>query len=92
MIENNRFIVSGEVSFVTIPALYKLGCQFISQSESPILDLQNVTTEDNSGLALLTAWMRFAKQSDKIIYFSNLPNQLKDMAKLSGLDKILAIK
>ena len=92
MIENNRFEVTGTVSFTTIPELYKLGCQFISQAAAPIFDLQKVITEDNSGLALLTAWMRFAKQSDKIIYFTNLPDKLKDMAKLSGLDKILTIK
>jgi phospholipid transport system transporter-binding protein len=91
MIESNKFEVTGTVSFATIPELYKLGCQFISQVEAPIFDLQKITTEDNSGLALLTSLMRFAKQSDKIINFINLPNQLKDMAKLSGLDKILEI-
>ena len=87
-----QLIVMGELSFASIPELCKVGEQFINKCESPVFDLQNVNAEDNSGLALLTAWARFANQLNKVICFINLPNQLLDMARLSGLEKILPIK
>ena len=87
-----QIVVAGEFSFTNAHKLRELGCNFITESESPVFDLQQVIAEDNSGLALLTAWTRFAKQQGKSVFFVNLPEQLRDIAKLSGLDQLLPIR
>ena len=87
-----QLTVTGELSLASIPELCKVGYQFINKCESPVFDLRNVIAEDNSGLALLTAWARFANQLNKPVCFINLPNQLLDIARLSRLEEILPIK
>jgi phospholipid transport system transporter-binding protein len=84
--------IIGELSFNTIPKLRDIGCHFITKNEQPIFNLQHVISEDNSGVVLLTSLTRFAKKRGKTIYFINLPNQLQDVIKLSGLEDILPIK
>ncbi|KPJ67085.1 MAG: hypothetical protein AMJ43_05965 [Coxiella sp. DG_40] len=84
--------IVGELSFDTIPKLYEISCDFIIESEQPIFNLQDAVSEDNSGIALLIACKRYANKHNKDIYFINLPNRLRDVIKLSGLESILAIK
>lgn len=84
--------IVGELSFNTVPKLRGIGCHFITKNEQPIFNLQGAIPKDNSGIALLTAWTRFAKKLGKDICFINLPNQLRDVIKLSGLEDILPIK
>jgi ABC-type transporter Mla MlaB component len=88
---NNKIAVDGEISFVTIPKLRIIGCEFISSHQNPVFDLKQAITKDISGLALLAAWTRFAKKIGKSIQFINLPMQLLDMAKLNGLKDLLPI-
>jgi phospholipid transport system transporter-binding protein len=88
---DNKLVIDGEISFITIPKLRIIGCEFISSHQKPVFDLQQATTKDISGLALLTAWTRFAKKIGKSIQFINLPPQLLDMAKLNGLKDLLPI-
>lgn len=87
-----KFTVTGKLSFITVPKLQNIGYHFITEHAELVFDLQKVTVEDNSGLALLVEWMRFAEQQSKSICFINLPNQLLGIAKLSGLERILPIK
>jgi len=89
--EKNHWQVTGELSFDSVPKLSKTGCGIITKYEHVIFDLQDVIAVDNSGLALLTTWTRFANKLDKSICFVNLPDKLLDIAKLSGLENILPI-
>ncbi len=84
--------IVGELSFNTVPKLREIGCGFITKRERPIFNLQHTVSEDNSGIALLMAWTRFANKLGKDVCFINLPNQLRDVIKLSGLEDILPIK
>jgi phospholipid transport system transporter-binding protein len=90
--KNGQWKVIGELSFDNVPKIYKIGYDIISENKEVIFDLQDIVAIDNSGLALLTAWTRYAKQLGKSIYFVNLPSKLLDMAKLSGLENILPIR
>lgn len=90
--KKGQWLVIGEVNFDNVPKFYKMGYDIISENKELIFDLHDVVAIDNSGLALLTAWARFAKQLGKSIYFVNLSGKLLDMAKLSGLENILPIR
>ena len=83
--------LTGELNFDSVVKLRELGCHFIMKHANPTVDFKNVIVKDNSALALLIAWIRFAKQHQKTITFVNIPKQLLDMAKLSDLENILII-
>ncbi|EKE00757.1 MAG: hypothetical protein ACD_21C00284G0022 [uncultured bacterium] len=84
--------ISGELSFATVPELNRRGCEFIKQNASLVFDLDKVTLSDNTGVALLVAWARCAKRMSKKISFINLPQQLLDLVKASGLGEILRVE
>ncbi|CAL7960372.1 phospholipid transport system transporter-binding protein [Gammaproteobacteria bacterium] len=84
--------VNGELSFATAAELNRRGCVFIRQSLSPVFDLSKVTFGDNAGVALLVAWVRYAKGKGRKISFINLPKQLLDLIGASGLEEILSLE
>lgn len=87
-----QFLVSGELVFDTVPTIHKRGCQLISAGPKPVFDLRDVVFCDNSAVALLTSWVRFAKSLKKAVLFTNIPQQLFDILTISGLINILPIK
>jgi phospholipid transport system transporter-binding protein len=86
-----HFLVVGALNFDTVPKLNLRGRHLISASPMPIFDLRSVTRSDNSGLALIISWIRYAKQINKSIRFLNLPQQLLAIAEISGLLGVIPI-
>lgn len=87
-----HIIVTGHLSFATVAELNRRGCVLIQQSLIPVFDLSQVTFSDNTGVALLITWVRYAKRVGKKISFINLPKQLLDLIIASGLKEILPIQ
>jgi len=85
------FILSGALGFDTVPAIREQGISFFETMPEIRVDLKGVTHSDSAGLALLTEWMRFAKQHDKKITFFNIPHQMLAIARVSSLDNILPL-
>jgi phospholipid transport system transporter-binding protein len=87
-----NFLIRGVLDFVNAPEFRAEGCKLISSSTKNILvfDLQNVTSYDNTALAVLVEWMRCAKKAEKNIRFKLSP-QLIDMVEVSNLLDILPI-
>lgn len=53
------------------------------------LDLSQVTTMDSAGLALLVEMIRQGRDVGRMVHVAALPEQIKPMAVLTGLDQIL---
>jgi len=91
----NEFVVSGELNFMNIPQLWQSSCGMLVNA-SPLsiisIDLSKVTQSDSSGVALLISWVRTMRQQKKEICFVNLPQQMRAIIEVSGLQKILPIK
>jgi phospholipid transport system transporter-binding protein len=85
----NKFKISGELSFTTVPTINKSGLDFIKQTNNPAFDLNQVSFSDNSGVALLISWRRYAKKLNKQVTFINVPKQLVALVMASGLKEIL---
>lgn len=88
---NNQLKIVGELSFETIPVLYKIGEKLIlnvTQSELTV-DLQEVLVKDISALALLLGWFRTTHHLSKTIKFNHLPKNLISMIELNNLQIIL---
>lgn len=55
------------------------------------VDLREVERSDSAGVAVLIAWMRSARQAQRDIRFLNMPSQMLNIARVSGLDVILPL-
>ncbi|MBK8161838.1 MAG: STAS domain-containing protein [Gammaproteobacteria bacterium] len=82
--------VSGELSFATVPALLERGAALLAAGGGRIrLDLGGVTRADSAGLALLVEWLRLARSRRASLEIMNMPEQLRAIARVCGLDGIL---
>jgi len=88
--DDGRLLVSGELSMKTVPALLAQNC-LRDISGTIEVDLQDVQRADSAGVALLVEWQRTARQQQQDIRFQNIPSQMLAIARLSGVDELLAL-
>lgn len=84
--------VTGALEFETVTALAAGADALPWGAGRVVIDLGGVAGADSAGLALLVHWMRLARRRDQALEFRNVPSQLMDMARLSGLDGILPLQ
>lgn len=91
---NGGIAIIGELNHQTVPALLKSsGTLFDTgngQRGDLDIDLTAVSRSDSAGVALLIEWLRRAKKSQRQIRFNNMPKQMHEIAKVTGVDKMLA--
>ncbi|MDX2505727.1 MAG: STAS domain-containing protein [Gammaproteobacteria bacterium] len=97
-ISKGHYILKGQLNFESVPELWlqNKGAEdksalFADDSNTLDIDLSQLERSDSSGLAMLVEWYREAEQRDKRITFFNLPAQMYDIARMSGLDEILPL-
>jgi ABC-type transporter Mla MlaB component len=86
-------LLTGLISFETVMSVYHQGLVLLqTQPKAVIIDLQGVLQGDSSILALLSAWIRYTMTQEKQITFINLPNSLKHLIQLSGLEVVFPVR
>ena len=86
--EGARLILSGPVTLSNVSSLLDEGRRHLAEGVQTV-DLGEVSEMDSALLALLLAWLRDAKARDKPVVFANLPESLRTIAKLYGVDALL---
>ncbi|MFK5913256.1 MAG: STAS domain-containing protein [Woeseiaceae bacterium] len=91
--ENGSYAIEGELNNQTVPEIAQQLQVLMAQIEGSTfnLDLALVSRSDSAGVALLVDAMQSAKEADLLLKFNNLPQQMQDIAGLSGLMDILPI-
>lgn len=91
--ENGSYAIEGELNNQTVPEISKQLLTLIPAVEGKniTMDLALVSRSDSAGVALLVDVMQLAKSANLNLLFTNLPQQMKDIAGLSGLLDILPI-
>ena len=91
--ENGSYAIEGELNNQTVPKVSQQLVNLISSVEGKniMMDLALVSRSDSAGVALLVETMQLAKSANLTLLFSNLPQQMQDIAGLSGLLDILPI-
>lgn len=85
--------VSGELDKTSVPCVARDGMAQLQQiTGDVVVDLSSLVRADSSGLAMLVEWMRLARIANKSIRYRNIPSQLMDIARVSGLEDILPIE
>ena len=88
---DGRFIISGRLEFSTAAQLARQGHElFRGEGDALVLDLSGVTRTDSAGLSLLIEWRRGAEQRKQLLSFSNIPQQLLEIAEVSGVSQLIS--
>ncbi|MBV1875674.1 MAG: STAS domain-containing protein [Cycloclasticus sp.] len=83
--------VSGTLGFGLVADLLLSSRHFFAGQGDLVFNLAGVEKADSAGLALLVEWMVMAERSGRAICFQEMPKQMLDIARVSGLDEILPI-
>ena len=86
--EGDRMLVSGALTLANVAAALGEGNAAIAEGVRSV-DLGEVGELDSSALALLLAWLREAKRSNRGLEFTNLPQGLTTIARLYGVAELL---
>lgn len=85
------FRLSGELSFKSVPAIWRRGLEAFISAPKIEIDLQGIKRSDSAGLALLIEWQRLAMKANKSVSYLNMPAQMLAIARASSLDQILPL-
>lgn len=83
------FRICGELTFETVPRLWRSSQGLFENCEQVVMDLSQVSRADSAGLALLIDWTRQARKSDQEVSLIHMPKQILDIVRVSGLDNVL---
>jgi phospholipid transport system transporter-binding protein len=83
-----RIIVGGPVTLANVSQVLEEGRRCLEEGAQTV-DLGEVTEMDSSLLAALLAWLRDARSRQREIAFTNLPDSLRTLARLYGVDGLL---
>jgi phospholipid transport system transporter-binding protein len=87
-----RMQLSGVLDLDSVPDLLdKIEALSYEDSNAVAVDLRGVERADSAGVAVLIAWMRQARAAQRDIRFLNMPSQMLNIARVSGLDAILPL-
>jgi phospholipid transport system transporter-binding protein len=95
--EGRRMLLSGPVTLANVAEVLQEGRRHLEEGRGRVderlrvVDLGGVTEMDSALLALLLAWLRDAQSRDRPLEFSNLPESLRTIARLYGVDGLLHV-
>jgi phospholipid transport system transporter-binding protein len=82
-----QFIIDGDLTFATIDKQTLKSFSFLKEAKEITIDLSRVSNTDSAGLALMIEWIRYSRHNRTQLSFKNIPEQLLNLAKLSGFDQ-----
>ena len=82
--------LGGTLTFESVPGLFKQA-QELFHGSTPVssLDLEQVTSADSAGLALLLEWQATRGPSQQALQIRNAPSGLLSLARLCEADQLL---
>jgi len=90
-VADGQFLISGDLDFQTVPGVLKASQSLFANNKSITIDLSGVNSSNSAGLALLLEWMRYADSNAHSLTFLHLPDQMKEIAQLCGVDDKLPV-
>jgi phospholipid transport system transporter-binding protein len=83
-------VLSGAVTLANVAALLEEGRRHIDEGVRSV-DLGEVSEMDSAALALLLAWLREARARGHGLEFVRLPESLRTIARLYGVDELIPV-
>ena len=88
--DGRRMVVGGPVTLANIASVLEEGRRHLDEGVR-VVDLSEVTQLDSSLLAALLAWRRHAHAKEAELAFASLPDGLRTIARLYGVDGLLPL-
>jgi phospholipid transport system transporter-binding protein len=83
-----HYVVDGDLVFSAMDKKTVSSFEFLAKGKQITLDLGKVGNADSAGLALMLEWIKHARSKRVQLRFINIPGQILNLAKLSGLDMV----
>jgi phospholipid transport system transporter-binding protein len=80
------FKIKGDLTFTSLTQKNLKRLDFSPMSEDLTIDLSEIDDTDSAALALIVEWLKHKHSHNKTITIINIPNELRILAKLCGLD------
>jgi phospholipid transport system transporter-binding protein len=81
----------GPLTFASARRARELGVEALAHAAAPKLeiDCHGVTHSDSAGLAVLLEWLGVAKRAGRSLRYTQLPEELLSLARISAADQLL---
>lgn len=89
--DKNNCIINGLLTREYVSKIVSEGDEFISLSDTPVFDFNQLETCDSSSIALLIHWWRTASTQGKKIQFVNLSPKMLAIIQISEISDILKL-
>ncbi|WP_324731703.1 STAS domain-containing protein [Pseudomonas paeninsulae] len=88
------FQLSGVLDYLGGPALREQGGRLITASQAArcVIDCASVEKSSSVGLSLLLAFMRDAQAAGKSLVVRSMPEEMREIASVSGLLDVLPLE
>ncbi len=90
-VADGRVCLTGSLTLATVVQGLQGLSSLLAENRSLVVDLQHLHHADSSALALFFQLVDEAKHRDAVLSFSNVPDFLLRIAKLSNAESILPI-
>jgi phospholipid transport system transporter-binding protein len=84
-----HILIDGDLTFASLDKNAGQPLAFLQAGQPITIDLSRVANADSAGLALLIEWAKYAHRHQTLLSFAQIPQQLLNLAKLSGLEDTL---
>ncbi len=88
---DGRLALSGQAGFGNAAALLEEGIDRFAGEGPLVIDLSGLTHADSAGVALLIEWVFAARRAGRELRFDGLPDQVRAIARLGGVDDFLPV-
>jgi len=88
MAQSNPMLSLDALTFQSASTALEQGAAAI-RGGATVIDLGGVSNADSSGVALLLAWQRRAREAGRQVSFVNVPDNVSKLAALYGVDSLL---
>ncbi len=89
---DGHYEIRGELTFQTVPQYFGHTARMFRGANGPVtVDLAGVTLADSAGIALLVEWQQQARAANRALQFANIPEQVRKIIHVSGLQHAFAL-
>ena len=89
--DNGVVEVSGQLTFQSVPQFLAGSDQWWQGSGKITIDMHGVTLADSAGLALMIEWQQLARAAGREIVFIHMPEQMRDLIQVNGLQQVFQL-
>ncbi len=89
---DGRYEIRGKLTFQTVPEFFARSGTMFAGNGPVTVDLTGVTLADSAGIALLVEWRQGARAAGRTLAFANIPEQVRKIIHVSGLQQAFDIE